>query len=327
MKKVLAIVISLILIVSVAVTASADFGDYGGGSDFSFDWGSDDWGGSSFDDWGGSSYDDWGSGYDDWGGSSYDSWGSSGYGYSYYPAASSGFSFEGIVTAVVIVIIVGYIVLATVRKNSGNGSKSVDLGKIELNRENRLDELKAGDPAFSEVRFLEDVGNLYVRLQNAWTAKDLTSVRTRLTSELYAKSQAQLNTMKQKGLTNYIDNISVLSTNIAGCSIDDTNEIINVILTARINDYTVDDQSGNVVSGSKTSDIFMTYYWTLIRSKGTKTREVSGEAEKTVCPNCGAPVDLNQSAQCPYCGSVLESGNYDWVLSSIKALKKQTGNN
>lgn len=318
MKKILAIVISIILIVSVAVTASADFGDYGGGSDFSYDWGSDDWGGSS--------YDDWGSGYD-WGGSSYDSWGSSGYGYSYYPTSSSGFSFEGIVTAVVIVVIVGYVIFAMTRKNAGKGNKSVDLGKIELNRENRLDELKAGDPSFSEARFLEDVGNLYVRLQNAWTAKDLTPVRTRLTSELYAKSQAQLNAMKQKGVTNYVDNISVLSTNIAGCSIDETNETINVILTARINDYTVDDQTGNVVSGSKTSDIFMTYYWTLIRSAGTKTREVTKEAEKTVCPNCGAPVDLNQSAQCPYCGSVLESGNYDWVLSSIKALKKQTGNN
>ena len=42
-------------------------------------------------------------------------------------------------------------------------------------------------------------------------------------------------------------------------------------LRTRIVDYTVKDATGEVVSGSKTAEKFLTYEWTLIRSKDSVT--------------------------------------------------------
>src|SRR5258706_7367363 len=35
------------------------------------------------------------------------------------------------------------------------------------------------------------------------------------------------------------------------------------------------------------------------------------------CPNCGGAIELNQNANCQYCGAILRSGKYDWVLAEI----------
>ena len=36
---------------------------------------------------------------------------------------------------------------------------------------------------------------------------------------------------------------------------------------------------------------------------------------KGKCPNCGAPVDINSSATCPYCESILVKDAADYVMS------------
>ncbi|MBQ1291811.1 MAG: zinc-ribbon domain-containing protein [Lachnospiraceae bacterium] len=46
---------------------------------------------------------------------------------------------------------------------------------------------------------------------------------------------------------------------------------------------------------------------------------------KTVnCPNCGAPLSINETAKCPYCGTVVTVPNTDFVISSIRGLKQKT---
>jgi tellurite resistance protein len=35
------------------------------------------------------------------------------------------------------------------------------------------------------------------------------------------------------------------------------------------------------------------------------------------CPNCGARVEINQSAICDHCKAILRSGDFDWVLTEI----------
>lgn len=313
MKKILSVIIAAALVLSFGIFASADFGDFGGGSDFSFDYDTD-WGGG---------FDDWDTGSGDFGDDIWDGGYNSGinFGPGFY--VSGGSSFDIIIVAAVILIAVCLIAAKKSGKNIG-GNKQVNLGRApDQNLENHIDELKAKDPAFSEERFMEDVSNLYVRLQNAWTAKDLSSVQTRIASELYAKSQAQLNAMKEKGVTNYVDNISVMSTDILGCTLGEKEENIVLKLVARITDYTVEDSTGKILSGFKDKQVFMTYHLTMTRTAGVKTEE-EGNLEKSVCPNCGAPVDLNQHAICQYCGSVLESGKHTWVLSNMKATAKQT---
>ena len=50
----------------------------------------------------------------------------------------------------------------------------------------------------------------------------------------------------------------------------------------------------------------------------------SGETKRITCPGCGAPLDVNASARCPYCGTVIQQQAQDWVISAIRAIKQQT---
>ncbi len=36
------------------------------------------------------------------------------------------------------------------------------------------------------------------------------------------------------------------------------------------------------------------------------------------CPGCGASIDANNSGVCPYCGTVYNTEDYDWVLTGIE---------
>lgn len=313
MKKRFAIFMALAIITLslLSVVGFADFGDYAGDSD---------WGGG-FDSGG------WDSG-SDWGGGSWDSDWDSGSDYYYSGSGSSDSGGGGIIMAVIIVIA---IVVAVSAVKAGLGGKSASFErKRPVNVEstakplvNNLSELKERDPGFNESRFLEDVSNLYVRMQNAWTARDLTPIRTRLTSELYAKSDRQVQTYIKNAQTNHVERISILNSKIAGCTRDERNDIITVDFTARVVDYVTDDRTGNIVRGSNSRELFMTYRWTFIRTLGKVTFE-AGEADGKHCPSCGAPIDLNQSAVCEYCGTVVESGDYDWVLSNIQGLSQRS---
>ena len=36
------------------------------------------------------------------------------------------------------------------------------------------------------------------------------------------------------------------------------------------------------------------------------------------CPNCGAPTQVTIAGKCDYCGSIITTGEHDWVLSGLR---------
>ncbi len=84
--------------------------------------------------------------------------------------------------------------------------------------------------------------------------------------------------------------------------------------------YTAD---GSDSSGSEVSEKFLTYEWTLTRTTGVKTKTSTGVTTQT-CPHCGAQVNINQTAECPYCGSIMTTDTFDWAIDNITALSQKT---
>ena len=144
-----------------------------------------------------------------------------------------------------------------------------------------------------------------------------------MTDAFYNQADRQIQALKSNNQTNMIENIAVLSVNLMGYNEDDTNTTIIAKLNTRIVDYVVDDKTGNVIKGSKTAEKFMTYEWLLIRSKGALTGENEGTTA-VHCPSWGAPMNVNFSAKCEFCGTVIKQAEYDWVLSNIKGLSQTT---
>lgn len=187
----------------------------------------------------------------------------------------------------------------------------------------QLSPLRQRDPGFTRQAFAKRVGEMYVQMQQAWQAKQWAPMRALMTDALFSQFNRQMQEYINRHRTNYVEGIRVLSVEITDYRQDAVNDVLTVLLETRIIDYVTDDDTGALISGSRDKELFMTYEWTLVRSKLAKTRRAD-EAEWTQCPNCGAPVSLSQSGQCEYCGSVLTSGAYDWVVSAIRGISQRS---
>lgn len=187
----------------------------------------------------------------------------------------------------------------------------------------QLSPLRQRDPGFTRQAFAKRVGEMYVQMQQAWQAKQWAPMRALMTDALFSQFNRQMQEYINRHRTNYVEGIRVLSVEITDYRQDAVNDVLTVLLETRIIDYVTDDDTGALISGSRDKELFMTYEWTLVRSKLAKTRRAD-EAEWTQCPNCGAPVSLSQSGQCEYCGSVLISGAYDWVVSAIRGISQRS---
>ena len=329
-QSIIAIIAAISLVFAftlVALPGSAlgDAGGFSGGSDFGGGW---DSGGSSWDS-GGSSWDssDWDDDDDDWGWSSS---GSSGSGSSW---TSSGGSSEmddaflsvcGGALCLGFILIVGFLMFRTFRGRNSGAAKPVGAMPTPENQLRSVEELKAIDPNFNRADLESNLSNLYVQMQYAWTAKDFEPMRPHFIDSYWAQFDSQLEQLRRNHQTNYVNNIAVLESTLRGWYETEENQCMVARLRTRINDFTVDDKTGNVLNGSPTADVFMTYEWTLVRTKGSMTQTQEQKTEARACPHCGAPLDLNQSTRCEYCGSIIESKDYDWVISNIKGISKET---
>lgn len=308
----------------------ADFGDFSSSSDYDFSGGSD-W--SSSDDWSSSS-DDWGSSGSDWGTSS--NWGGNDYYYynnsgsSYSSGDEGGGGMMSLMLIVIVWIVIIAVILMIQKNKKGLGDTTANQQPVkgptlrtsdsELQPISNYSQL---DPKFDANKLSEKIGNWYVQMQTAWTKKDITQLRPYFSDALYAQMEAQVQKYVQNHQTNYVEDVSVMGVKLRGYrQTGDVDEIIAEV-TARIKDYTVDDKTGEVVKGSKTAEKFITYEYSLTRTKGETTEEQ--EALTTItCPHCAASVNINESAKCPYCGSVLTVAKHGWVISGMKGISQQT---
>ena len=182
--------------------------------------------------------------------------------------------------------------------------------------------MRQHDPAFSPEAIREKVSNWYVQMQNAWTDGDFSPMRPYFSDGLYAQFERQLANLTRQGLTNYVDRIAVLGVSIDGWYEEAGEEKLVATVSTRICDYTV-DRDGKVVSGSRDDEKFMTYRYILARSAGTQTT-VEGAMTTINCPNCAATLNINKTARCPYCDSIITVEEHDWVISAIQGLSQRT---
>lgn len=320
-----AVVLTLVLsLVAIPAIGLGDAGDFGGSSDFGSDWGSSDFGSSDWgsSDWGSSDFgsSDWDSSDDDWGDSDWSSAGT----YDDYDSSDSNdgsdFFYGGLF--IVGLVIIAVVVILVIKGANKNRNANVG-GTLTTRQLSPMSSYKERDEGFDEGALNEKLSNLYVQLQNAWQAKEFEPMRPYMTDALYAQFDRQLDYYKKNKQTNRIERISVLSCNLAGWAQEGENDVVVARIRTRIVDYVVDDATGKVLRGSDTAEKFMGYEWTLQRAAGSTTTAAEGTTAVD-CPNCGAPLNINQTAKCPYCGSVVTVKAKDWAISEIKGIYQKT---
>ena len=313
-------VLAVFLCIAVGLTAlgHADFGDYGGDSDYGGGWDSgDSW------DWDSDDDDD----YDYNGGGIYIPYGSGGGSGSNYEFSDTTLQIFGAVFLILIGVAIFLFFRAIVRAFKKPAHKPVVApGATPTDRSTLrpMREYLQIDPDFDSAAFQEKLSNLYVQFQNAWQDKNLEPLRPYMTDAFYAQCDRQLeNNYRRTNQTNRIERIAVLGVELMGWKQQSGKDVVVAQLRTRIVDYVVNDASGAIVRGSSTAEKFMHYEWVLERTTGVTT---AGSTGTTVnyCPNCGAPIDLNHSAKCPYCDSILTTDTFDWAVTNIKGLSQRT---
>ena len=302
MKKRILYCILLVVMVAVALCTTLtafDGNDYGGGG------GGGDWGGGG------------GGGYD-WGGSS-----------SYSSGDGDDIGFFG---AIIVIVAVFIVIMALKGKDKGKGTGTVRPGQgtqganvILPNRNDQIQQIiRKKDPNFSADDFVTFSKQVYIDIQTAWCNRDLTPVRPIMHQNLYNTTQRQVQDKINQGVVYHYENIAINTAYLTSFVRDKDYEYLTVYLNARMIDYQVDEKTGNIIRGDKTTRWDMRYKMKYVRSIGVTTKDkVSGTHEYN-CPNCGAPLEITSTGVCEYCGSTVSTGDYSWVLTDFTTVRNDT---
>ena len=250
--------------------------------------------------------------------------------YSYY--GSSGGSGSGtwvdvLIGAGVFAVIVVVVILSAKHRGK-KGSSTTPHAPSGAPLPDHTNEITAAirkfDENFSLDRFTGWVKEVFITLQEAWTAKDWSRIRPFEKEELFQQHAKQLQQYIDQGRTNHIERIAVNQAYPFEYRRETEYEYLKMYLDVRMIDYVSEDATGKVVMGDKDNPYFLRYLLTFMRRNGVKTDAAKSNHSTTACPHCGAPTQITSAGKCEYCGFIITTGEHDWVLSDISAVKGST---
>lgn len=192
---------------------------------------------------------------------------------------------------------------------------------IQFGFENARLEFERNNPNFSWALFQARARLIFDELQAAWSTLDWERARPHETDNIFQMHQYWIEAYKRQGLRNVLDQCVITAMQPVKFAEDAFYNSITLRLGARGYDYTV-DASGRVMSGSRDRLRSWSEYWTFIRNRQAKAAAARADLN---CPNCGAPLQVNVSGICRFCGGKITSGEFDWVLSRIEQDESYTG--
>lgn len=252
---------------------------------------------------------DYDSGWDSGSSWDYDSdWSSSG---SYSGGGGGGSLFGGIMVVVIVIIVM------SLKNNRNGGNKGNHSNYVNTNTDNYSDvdinKIKEIDPELNINEFKTKVFRTYKDIQTAWMNFDTDTIRKLTTDEVYNMYSSQLETLKLKKQKNIMKDIELIDVKITDIRKENDTIKINAYLNVRCYDYVIKESTNEVVRGKDTARMNIRYMLTFVKSSDNNKL-----VEK--CPNCGAPVDMVSSAECPYCDSTLVKTAGDYVMSKKVSL-------
>jgi predicted lipid-binding transport protein (Tim44 family) len=136
--------------------------------------------------------------------------------------------------------------------------------------------IKEMDAAFDKARFKEYVEDNFFRIQSAWTKRDITGVRSLLSTQMADTFQNDINNYAANRQFNRLENIAVREVEVVDAGQDQGEEYITVKFLASLLDYTVDETTNKTISGSPTDPVKFLEYWTFQRRIGERNWLLGG---------------------------------------------------
>ena len=142
-----------------------------------------------------------------------------------------------------------------------------------------LSHIRQMDHGFDENRFKDQAMDIFFNIQGAWMNRNLSTVAGQLSDEMRGILQGDLEQMLREKRTNRLENIAVRSVDIVEAWQENGQDFITAHMYANLLDYTVDDTTGAVISGSKSEPVKFEEYWTFTRPVGSNPWRLSAIAQ------------------------------------------------
>ena len=151
----------------------------------------------------------------------------------------------------VVVIIIAYRIMKKKSKDTDYINKNVN---NQANSEVTMDysgvvaeEIRAIDPDFSSDKFIGFAREVFMTIQQAWTAKDWKPIRPFESEALFNQHKQQLDEYIRLGKTNVVEKIAIKHCSLHSFKQDGDKEVLTVWLNAVMRDYVIDDKTKKVL--------------------------------------------------------------------------------
>jgi len=124
------------------------------------------------------------------------------------------------------------------------------------------------DPSFDGDQFLKTAQDIFFKVQGAWNKQDTAGLRSLCGDQLMKTWEEELAQLQVRGQRNRMDNIALRDSEISEVWTENGEDYITVRFHANLLDYTVDEKSGAVMSGSDSEAVRFEEYWTFVRPVG-----------------------------------------------------------
>jgi hypothetical protein len=184
--------------------------------------------------------------------------------------------------------------------------------------------IKTGDPNFSADAFIAWVKEVYGTLDEAFCSLDWAKARPFESNELFAAHQKQIDEYIRDNTQPETSRLFVNKIFFTDYRKDANYEYIDAVIESRFGHCIVDRAAREPVKGDRKKTYYVVSLYQFKRSAGVQTNLATSNKSTTNCPNCGGNLDITSSGKCEWCGSVVTTGEYDWVLNNIQKLSKES---
>jgi len=134
--------------------------------------------------------------------------------------------------------------------------------------ERGLGHIRQMDAAFDPRHLSDTASDIFFRVQGAWMGRDLTSVRDVLTPEMFEAMQKDCERLRAERRIDHMENIAVRAVDVTEAWQENGRDYVTVRFLANMLDYTIDEQTNQVIAGSRSEPVKFEEYWTFVRPVG-----------------------------------------------------------
>lgn len=189
-------------------------------------------------------------------------------------------------------------------------------------RSETIKELRAADPSFDSDALILRVKALFERMQTCWEEGNIEPLQKDFMPDSWTRFNTQLQNKKAAGETAHVRSIQFDQVSLQSYSSDSEHQILKIKIDVTHNIWTT-NRRGKCIQGTEKTRKRFEFIWTMMRPLGARTgREIATDTMH--CPNCGAEIDLEAFAECPFCHTPVMKVSPEWVISEIDALSQRT---